>query len=305
MSRFIDENKMLLSSLSRVLPAALWVLFAQPCRSGDFPRIENQSINESSGLAFSTRSDEILFTHNDSGDKPRLFAFDRAGKTVAEISVIGAEALDWEDLCSFQRDGQHWLAVGDIGDNSAKRDHVAIYVFAEPELREGTREYHIPLACTLKVRYPRRPTDCEALAYDVVSDNLVLLTKESLGCEIFTVTLPRDFRGVAEVTAKSAGRLTIPLVTAADISRDGQQLVICTYGPVCLMPRNLADGQSPWRFPTGAELPFFPMPARKQGEAICFSPDARHLWLTSEHLPAPLIEVQVPQLGPPEPESRR
>ncbi len=283
--------------LQRFQLALLYLVITGNLLSASDPTIENSELNESSGIACSTRSNEILFSHNDSGDKPRLFGFDRSGKTVAEISVTGVEALDWEDMCSFERGGKHWLAVGDIGDNAAKRETVAIYVFEEPELKKDIRQYSVPVNCELRVRFPQRATDCEALVYDKISDSLLLLSKETLGCGIFQVAMPQEFLGVAMIVAQPRGRLTIPLVTGADISRDGQQLVICTYGPACLLQRNVSDAQKPWSMSGEAELPFFEVPARKQGEAICFSPDARYLWLTSEHIPTPLIEVRVPDIS--------
>jgi hypothetical protein len=33
------------------------------------------------------------------------------------------------------------------------------------------------------------------------------------------------------------------------------------------------------------------MPLRRQGESICYGPDGRSLYLTSEKLPTPLIEI--------------
>ncbi|MCA9179984.1 MAG: hypothetical protein KDA51_00990, partial [Planctomycetales bacterium] len=38
----------------------------------------------------------------------------------------------------------------------------------------------------------------------------------------------------------------------------------------------------------------FNLPNRRQGESICFSSDGKRLWLTSEFIPTPLLEVPVP-----------
>ena len=74
------------------------------------------------------RGPGTLWTHNDSGDAPRVFALDRRGRLLREVAVSGAEAVDWEDIAIRGRT----LYVGDIGDNLAQRPNVAVYRFAEP-----------------------------------------------------------------------------------------------------------------------------------------------------------------------------
>ncbi len=59
---------------------------------------------------------------------PRVFALDRRGRFQREVTVAGAEAVDWEDIAARGRT----LYVGDIGDNLAARPDVTVYRFAEP-----------------------------------------------------------------------------------------------------------------------------------------------------------------------------
>ena len=256
--------------------------------------IDIRELSESSGLAFSTRSDDVLFSHNDSGDSPRLFAFDRKGKLIYELEVEKAKAKDWEDMCSFEHDGKNWLAVGDIGDNDFQQDFVSIYVFREPKGKEGDRKRKAEVEYELKVEYPFGPVNSEALAYDPIRHSFLLLSKENLNCVFYEVRIPADPQGDVRVKAKPVAKYVIPLVTGADISRDGQRLAICTYGPACLIERNAKQPEKPWEMKS-SELAakFFEVPPRKQGEALCFSPDGQHLWLTSEHTPTPLIEVKL------------
>src|SRR5262249_9269918 len=60
--------------------------------------LENQSIRESSGIAASRRNAGVFWTHNDSGDGPFIYAFDRQGKHRGVWRVAGAGAVDWEDM---------------------------------------------------------------------------------------------------------------------------------------------------------------------------------------------------------------
>src|SRR4029453_5639370 len=58
-------------------------------------RREAPRIQESSGLALSRRHPEVLWTHNDSGDRPRLYAVGADGRTLATRALAGVQARDW------------------------------------------------------------------------------------------------------------------------------------------------------------------------------------------------------------------
>jgi hypothetical protein len=53
---------------------------------------------ESSGVAASRTHAGILWTHNDSGDGPNLYATDLHGTDRGAVRVPGAAAVDWEDI---------------------------------------------------------------------------------------------------------------------------------------------------------------------------------------------------------------
>jgi hypothetical protein len=278
----------LLSMLLVLAPAQLVI-------SADNISVAFKDLTESSGLAFSTRSDQILFSHNDSGDSARLFAFDREGKSICELKVTDAGSQDWEDLCSFEHDGENWLAIGDTGDNDKQRNSVRIYLLKEPKLTADDGRQKTAVDLELKITYPQGAVDCEALAYDPLSQAMVLFSKEAFNCGVYRVDLPQKMKGKAEVQAKFVHRLAIPMVTAADISRDGLQLVIGTYGPACLLDRRHEDLDSAWRYrDQEVSERYLAVPHRKQGESVCFSPAGTHIWLTSEFRPTPLYEVKLP-----------
>ena len=267
--------------------------------------LQSSELNESSGVA---QVGELLWTHNDSGDQPRLFAFATDGSLRGQFNVQGARALDWEDICAFSRDGKHYLAVGDVGDNLARRTSVQIYVIEVPvKLPARTEDpsngamavENLSVLATFEVTYATGPVNCEALAYDPLSSSFVLATKELFQCRLFRVAAPQ-LTGVQRVQAELIGGLRLPLVTAADISPDGQQLVLLTYGPGCLLQRTVSQsrkGESKlegWQTEGDQAALIFNLPSRRQGESICFSSDGKRLWLTSEFVPTPLFEVSVP-----------
>src|SRR5215208_316535 len=59
--------------------------------------LQEPAVNESSGIAASRLDPGLFWTHNDSGDDPFIYAFDREGKRRGVWRVRQAEARDWED----------------------------------------------------------------------------------------------------------------------------------------------------------------------------------------------------------------
>ncbi len=262
--------------------------------------LQAPELNESSGLA---QIGNQLWSHNDSGDGPRLFVFQPSGKLLGEVELSGAKAIDWEDMCAFTRRGKQYVAVGDVGDNSSQRQDVRIYVAEVPaELAAANvcfeTKCNLPVVAEYRVTYPDGAIDCEALAYDPLTESFVLATKELLRCRLYRVRAP-SLAGEQIVEAQLVGTVILPLVTGGDISPDGRQLVLTTYGPGCLIGRRSRSTKGPslehdWRTEGEGAVKMIALPARKQGESICFSSDGRRLWLTSELVPTPLLEVAVP-----------
>ena len=80
---------MLFSALVLVVQAASAV------QTGQFA---SPRLRESSGVAASRAHAGVLWTHNDSGDGPYLYATDLRGHDRGFLLVPGAEATDWEDM---------------------------------------------------------------------------------------------------------------------------------------------------------------------------------------------------------------
>lgn len=275
--------------------------------------LDSNELTESSGVA---QTGPLIWTHNDSGDVPRLFAFSKDGTLRGQFEVRGAQAVDWEDMCAFQRDGKRYLAVGDIGDNSARRESVRVYVIEVPEalLAEGVRQSQPPASdlarkpqhapaikeltvqATFEIHYPAGPVNCEALAYDPLSQSFLLATKELILCRLYRVPA-LTLSGMQPVQAEFIGNLVLPLVTGGDISPDGKRLVLCTYGPGCLVKRDFDElhQAAGWKTQGLGAAHVFALPPRRQGESIGFSEDGQRLWLTSEGVPTALFNIPVPK----------
>jgi len=88
------------------------------CRPTGPPRFLPPAAREASGLARSLDRPGVLWTHNDRGNGPDLFAVDENGQLVQSVRVP-VPAVYWEDIELASREPGSCLYVGDTGDNDA------------------------------------------------------------------------------------------------------------------------------------------------------------------------------------------
>jgi hypothetical protein len=253
---------------------------------------------ESSGLAVSRQSPDILWTHDDSGGAPVLYAVDTSGRLRGSVRVTGVKNEDWEDVASFQRDGKAWLLIADTGDNDAERDTVRLHVIEEPATSRlnPSSETQVTPAYSLRIRYEDGSRDCESVAVDATEGAAYLLTKRDAPPRLYRVPLGPSKE--KQVVARRLG--TVPELsgntpidslfkhvagkraawpTGFDVTGDGSAAVVLTYaGPVVFSRR----GKEPWsetlkRAPV--RLLFHGLP---QAEGVCFSSDGRAIYVVSE-----------------------
>lgn len=127
---------------------------------------------EASGLVRSAREPNVFWAQNDSGNDERLFAFDSTGRALGQLRVAGSRNKDWEALALGACDTGTCLVVGDVGDNSARRETVRLWRISEP-LSTDTLS---PPAHELTLRYEDGPRDVEAM-YIAPDSAVLLLTK--------------------------------------------------------------------------------------------------------------------------------
>ena len=239
-------------------------------------------LKEVSGCAFSKRSPNLVWLHNDSGDVARVFSLDLAQRTVRPVTVIGAEALDWEDMASAP-DGT--LLIADIGDNNARRDNVVVYRIPEP-----TRADRSVTATARTLRYDDGPHDAEALVVDPTDGSVFVITKEAQGPSKVFVAEGETLRNVGAITLDEGGFFFPNRITGADALADGSGVVLRTYQSGYLLRRTKG---TPWRTALDAKPEPFALPAMIQGESICARPKARSVFTTSESRGAARIPVAI------------
>ncbi|MDP6946480.1 MAG: PKD domain-containing protein, partial [Myxococcota bacterium] len=96
--------------------------------------LEPDALDEPSGLATSPTHADLLWTHNDSGGAPRLFAVDGAGQPLAAFDLDEAENVDWEDIAAGldPATGLVTLYIWDGGDNNGSRLSTRVLMVPEP-----------------------------------------------------------------------------------------------------------------------------------------------------------------------------
>ncbi len=262
-------------------------------------RLPLPPVGEASGLAASGLSDDVFWTHNDSGGKAELYAVHRTGRLLGAIRLRGVKAVDWEDLASFTWQGQSYLVVGDVGDNGARRRDCQLLVVAEPELSrlDPTRVLELEIAWSVPVRYPEGPLDCESLAVDAQEGFFYLLAKRMYPAALYR--LPFHPAGLPEdVYAERVGKMaSIPqpsglerlnpstrgaylgMATAMDFSTDRTRAVVLTYAEVLLYTKG---PEQSWLQALSAAPAAVWKHDLAQAEAAGFGKGSAEIWVTTE-----------------------
>ncbi len=280
--------------------------FAEAVQSG---RLRNRRISESSGMASSTRYPGLIWTINDSGSGPDIFLLDASGTDLGRVRVKGVRNRDWEDMASFERDGEHFLLIGDVGDNGASRAVSRIVALREPPLDDAGRVSvgRVEPAWTMRFRFEDGPRDCESIAVDMRDDRIYLLTKRLVPAALYALPLgpaADDAPDAIHVAARLGPADAIeppspqhliddPLLggyssqpTAMDFSPDGRFAVVLTYRDAFLFVR---QGNEPWLQTLNRRPRPLGLPRLVQAESLAIGDAA--IYVTSEEAHAPILRI--------------
>ena len=255
--------------------------------------LANQRIEESSGLAPSRRHPGWFWTHNDSGGEPRIYLFDSKGRDLGSYLLAGIRAYDWEDVASFESEGKDYLLLCDVGNNGRAAGVQILHLVEEPALdpKRGLESRPLPVAQTIYFSYQDDHRDCEAVAVDPTDKTILFVSKErGMECYAYALGWPKDDPdSKSAVVARLIATLKIPPATAMDVSPDGRRAVVLSYGNAYEYTRIANED---WGKAFSRPPREITMPVRVQGESICYGPDGKTLYLTSEKLPTPLWEIR-------------
>ena len=297
-----------------------WTLAAGPGGSGlavapfEVERtgtLSDRSLREVSGMAASRRRDDILWLHNDSGSRAQLHAVSADGRAHGKVLIKGATSRDWEDMAAFELDGRPMLVVADVGDNNAERATLWLHFFEEPTVpAEGlSDDASVDVEWSVPFRFPEGPADCESIAVDTQSGQVLLLTKRQTPPQLYSLPIrpPGALPGRGKlIEATHLGSVsTIPRPRVEDLLADpifgayssqptsmdvyGDQLMILTYRDAYVYARS-ATGS--WAETLAQKPAVVELPRMRQTESLAFDRTGKDVFVTSEKMNAPLYRLR-------------
>ena len=280
---------MLAASLVAVVLAG-----ATPAPSKLF-EFQDPQITESSGVAASARRDDVLFTHNDSGDSARFFAIDRQGCTIGVFTAPGVDAVDWEDMArGRRRTGRRRCSWPTSATTGWGAGEIAVHRFPEPEV--GTCSAPAAQALTpttFRFHYEDGPKDAETLLVDPRTGQMLIVTKNFGGPDVLYAAPRSPDAGQVDVLRRVTAVEGLSAPTGGDIAPDGSSVAIRDYGSILIW--RIPNGDLPAAFTSGATAERLPAPdSGRQGEALAYTRAGDGLVTTSEGEHAPVYLIPRP-----------
>ncbi|MDW7694181.1 hypothetical protein R9C00_05480 [Flammeovirgaceae bacterium SG7u.111] len=231
--------------------------------------IENNEINEASGIATSVSFKNAIWTHNDSGGKNSLFLLDKAGKHLAEFVLEGIENRDWEDIAvgPGPTEGTNYIYLAETGDNQAQYEGKYIYRFAEPESYTGSvKPDTIHEIETLSFSYPDGNRDAETIMVNPLNKDIYIVSKREDNVHFYRAAFPQSTTKTFPL--EKLGVLPFYNVTAGDISPDGKELLLKNYYNIYYWKVKEGNIPNTMLKTDAVRLTYEP---ESQGESIAFS----------------------------------
>jgi len=250
--------------------------------------VSSDPIKEASGLASSRGNANVLYTHNDRGGDPRIFAIRSDGEHVATLNLHSALHVDYEDIAigSGPLPDTSYIYVGDIGNNLYKdepRESIVVYRLQEPVIDvnvDAPPSINVYVDA-LTLTYPNGAHDAETLLCDPFDSSLYVITKRNGDNYIYRTSQVWG-NGDASQMLEYVGRMqSADDASGGDISDDGTEILIRNRGKILYFTR---DGPSSSDLASVLAQPgeILPYESEVQGESVAFAADGRGYFTLSE-----------------------
>lgn len=257
----------------------------------DMGILDNLEINEASGLVASHYNQDLFWTHNDSGDLPRIFLIASNGKGKLDFILKGIDNRDWEDMGIYQdAAGQSWIYIADIGDNEAKYPSYVIYRFKEPRLEDYLSNVRIITAIEkIEFSLPDQSRDMESFLIDQRTGELFVISKREKYKLLYQVP-SKQWNHKVEAKKIMKLNFSIPsssmslierlyFLTGASVASNNEEILVRNYLEIYYWKKNYYES-----IPDAlARKPrVVPSKLEPQGEAVAFSSSQNGFYTISE-----------------------
>ncbi|KAL3888474.1 hypothetical protein ACJMK2_000841 [Sinanodonta woodiana] len=251
--------------------------------------VDSPELKEASGLAASRTHPNILYTHNDHGDRSRIFALDATTAHVrAVFEITNATSHDWEDIAVGPCHGNETcIYIADTG-NAGHGARNIIYRVLEPDtIQNGS------LPIDSQLHFTWNAQDCDTLMVDPSGE--VYIISNVNGGKGLIAHIPRSgWDSGSTVHVNSNTHLSIstshPDPLGGDISPSGDEILVKTRESVLFWDMNGSKDYVSVLQTHPIRLPYI---SEHQGEAVAWQPDGRGYYTLGEGLHSPLYHYSL------------
>jgi hypothetical protein len=248
--------------------------------------VKDLALEEISGIAASHAVPGALWAEEDSGNENNLYLLSECGNTLANFRMTSISNRDWEDLAVANGPiaGIRYLYLAETGDNYFRYASKFIYRFPEPAPpAQGFAAFNEILSVDrIEFTYPDGIKNAEAVMVDPVTRDIYVISKENQAT-IYVARYPQPVNSAFVIT--KLGMLPISDVTAADISPDGNEILIKNYSQLFYWKKTSTETITDLLQQTPKRAPYIP---ETKGESIAWAPDGSGYLVTSEGENQPL-----------------